>query len=378
MIYLLLGLLMVCSTINAAVIKVTCATSVTKRGILFSDQHRGTQDFIDMKHLDDVQREPLWHFFKKLTLDKEPTLFLLELSRSERKKLGAMNRFSFEKLSFRKQLGYHLVQGKSRWGSVTVDTWDERDQAHRNVSWALANTIDMVAQLYQKKYGCTAETTCVAWFDEHAARDFFSEAHPDSFHHEVKEAVKAALLGHRLTEEQQKMGFWSVAPISIADYQAALKRYEQYLQELTAKHQVPDEIIQELKQRYTSSLATIDTLTDAYRKSGMPYGEIINGVILYHLLQQQSLQTFEDAIYKPFSVMSVVLGDITLLSRAAQAFATYNRVVISAGGNHMEMVEKYVQKRGFTLDSHEVIELSNENPAAFATLLMKCMDGRGH
>ena len=371
--YLVLTLGLVCS-LSGAVIRITDAWRDGQSLRAFHDQHRGTKDFIDMKQLDKKQRDPLWNFFKTLgTQKKTPTLMLLELSRSERAKLAHMDKKTYEHKSFRKQLGYHFVKGKNRWGSVIVDTWDERDIEQRQVSWALANTIDTLVQVYQKYYGCKAETQCLRWFDENASEEFFKDQSASSFHGSLRNTIVRALQGKQLNQKEKSMGFWSVATVTIKEYLASLERFQAILSELEQEQDIPRTIIQKLTDDFRATVKRIQALIDDYHATigRNLIKATINDLILHYLMQPKSMQTFDKKVYGPFSLISVILGDITMIKKVTEGLGRYDLVIVYAGDNHMRILIHYLNEKDFILNSKSVLKKSWQNPKEFQARLMK-------
>ena len=371
--YLLLTLGLVYS-LSGAVIRITDAWRDGQSLRAFHDQHRGTKDFIDMKQLDKKQLDPLWSFFKTLGVQKKtPTLMLLELSRSERAKLAHMDKKTYDHKSFRKQLGYHFVKGKKRWGSVRVDTWDERDIEQRQVSWALANTIDTLVQVYQKHYGCKAETQCLRWFDENASEEFFKDQSASSFHGSLRNTIARALQGKHLTQTEKSMGFWSVQTISIDQYLASLERFRSLLVTLEQDPHIPERVMRTLIKDFDETVARIKELIEDYlAKTGKRSGKAtINALILHYLMQSKSMQLFDKKVYAPFSLISVILGDITMIKKMTDGLNSYDMVIVYAGDNHMRILIKYLNAKDFILNSKSVLKKSWQNPQEFQNFLMR-------
>jgi len=364
------------NSLESAVVKITHADTDATSFILLHDQHRGSRNFTDMIALDSKQRQPLWNFFHALEKKKTPTLVLLEISHSERASLLQLSPRLYDQKSFRKQLAYRFLKGK-KFHHVTVRSWDQRTEIHRQVSWMLANTIDTLIQLYQDNVGCKAESSCITWFDTYAANDFFNKASDSSsFHQQVRTAIEHALLGLPLSSREKEMGFWAVKPILVGDYLDSLKPYHDMLELLQHSSNIPQPLVLQLQQQFDGALHKIERLIEQYPlPAGKPRSMrhiTINEIILYHLLQSPSLAAFDQTTYAPLCALSILLGDITLLKNIIEAETDYDTIIVYAGDNHREPVIKYLESRGYIIKQTAVVgmndeELERELQRTFAT-----------
>lgn len=367
-------LLFLITTLDAAVFKVSIAENDTQKLILFHDQHRGTRNFLDMKELDERQKKPLWNFFESLKEKKTPTLMLLEISYTEREKLATIDKKIYGKKPFRKQLGCLFARGKKQWDAITVDSWDEREAPHRQVSWLLANSIDVPMQAYQKRYHCKAEDTCLTWFDANAADDFFNPKANHSFHAQMRSAVSSALQGNTLSSKEKNLGFWSVKPISVEEYLRSLEKYEQYLNQLTQEHKIPTTVLNSVKDGFHNNIFALKALVKEYQAAQSDDAPTMNNVILHHLFNSKVLSEFDMKMYAPLSEMSVTLGDITLLKKIAENKGKFDLIVVYAGGNHMSKAVEYLHALGFAVRNYPVVSMSEEDPAAFDQFLQEIIE----